>query len=122
MVSVPSFLLKRLYVKGSLTRTADGFEFQVRNQLGSGFAYKMLPVTLDGQPFPLEMCYFRAEEGEEQSFDDVSSERPFTLEMGKSLFVGVREAPLAPGPHKIGLGFVVQGIGQLQFEVSDVAE
>jgi hydroxymethylglutaryl-CoA reductase (NADPH) len=122
MVSVPSFILKRLYVKGSLSRTDDGFGFTVRNQLGSGFAYEMLPLTLDGQPFPLEACYFRTEEGIEQSFSDVSGERPFTLQMGKSVFIGVREASLTSGPHKIGLGFVVQGIGPLQFEVSDVAE
>ena len=122
MVSVPSFILKRLYVKGSLTCTADGFEFSVRNQLGSGFAHEMLPVTLDGQPFPLGKCYFRTEEDVKQSFDDVSAEQPFTLEMGKSLIIGVHGATLAPGPHKVGMGFIVQGIGKLQFQVADIAE
>lgn len=122
MVSVPSFILKRLYVKGSLTRTPDGFEFQVRNQLGSGFANEMLPVTLDGQPLPLEVCYFRTEAGQEQSFGDVSAERPFTLEMGRSLTVGVHGHTLDAGTHKVGMGFVAQGIGPLRFEVSDIAE
>ena len=122
MVSVPSFILKRLYVRGSLIRTADGFEFTVRNQLGSGFADEMLQVTLDGQPFPLEECYFRTEQGDEQSFSDVSSERPLALEMNRSLFFGVRGAHLASGPHKVGLGFVAHGIGPLKFEVADIAE
>lgn len=122
MVSVPAFLLKRLYVKGSLTRTADGFEFTVRNQLGSGFAHAMLPVALDGQSFPLETCYFRTEDAGERRFSDVSPEQPFTLEMNKALCIGVHGATLAPGPHKVGMGFVAQGIGPLQFEVSDVAE
>lgn len=122
MVSVPSFILKRLYVKGSLTQTDDGFEFQVRNRLGSGFAHEMLPVTLNGNAFPLEVCYFRSKEGKEQSFSQVSTERPFTLEMDKSLIIGVHSTTLASGPHKVGLGFVAQGIGPLKFEVSDIVE
>ena len=122
MVSVPSFILRRLYVKGSLAKTDDGFEFQVRNQLGSGFAHEMLPVTLDGDAFPLERCYFRAEQGEEQRFSEVSTDRPFTLEMSKSLVIGVHKTALVSGPHKIGLGFVAQGIGPLKFEVSDIID
>lgn len=120
MVSVPAFLLKRLYVKGSLTATADGFEFRVENKLGSGYAVEMMPVTLDGQSFLTENTYFRHEDGREILFSQVSAEVLFTLEMNKGLTIGVRGAELAPGPHKIGMGFVVQGIGPLQFEVSDM--
>ena len=122
MVSVPSFILRRLFVKGSLKETGDGFEFEVQNKLGSGFAHEMLPVTLDGDAFQLDQCYFRLEEGEEQSFSQVSTERPFTLEMNKALFIGVHRTALSSGPHKVGLGFVAQGIGPLKFEVSDIVE
>ena len=38
MVTVPAFLLRRLYVKKSLRNTEDGFEFELRNRLGSGYA------------------------------------------------------------------------------------
>ena len=47
MVTVPGFLLRRLYVKQSLRNTEDGFEFQLRNRLGSGYAHKMWPLKLD---------------------------------------------------------------------------
>ncbi len=121
MVSVPGFLLKRLYVKGSLKPTADGFEFRVHNQLGSGYATQMLPVTLDGQSFPLEESYFQHDDGHEIPFTQVGADQPFTLEVGKTLTIGVHHARLEPGPHKIGMGFVVPAIGRLSFEVSDVA-
>jgi hypothetical protein len=114
MVSVPSFLLKRLYVRGSLTATADGFEFRVENKLGSGYSVEMMPVTLEDQ------TYFRHEDGRTVLFSQVSAENPFTLEMNKGLTIGVHGATLAPGPHKAGMGFVVQGIGPLKFDVSDV--
>ncbi|MHB0877674.1 MAG: hypothetical protein ACYC5O_16680 [Anaerolineae bacterium] len=117
---VPSFLLKRLYVKGSLKPTADGFEFTVLNQLGSGYARQILPVTLDGEKMPLERTYFRREGGDEIFFSDVDEQQPFTLEVGKALAIGVRGVALTPGAHKVGLGFVVQGIGALSFEVSDI--
>ena len=63
MVSVPAFLLKRLYVKGSLTATADGFEFRVENKLGSGYSVEMMPVTLDGASFPKDQTYFHHADG-----------------------------------------------------------
>jgi hydroxymethylglutaryl-CoA reductase (NADPH) len=121
MVTVPAFLLKRLYVKGSLKPTPDGFEFRVENKLGSGYATEMLPVTLDGTPFPLEQSYFQSDDGGEVRFSEVGSGKTFTLEVGKGMTIGVHDVP-APiaGPHKVGLGFVVQGISPLSFEVSDV--
>lgn len=117
---VPAFLLKRLYVKGSLKPIADGFEFDVLNQLGSGYAREMLPVTLDGEKMPLDHTYFRRAGGEEILFSAVNEQQPFTLEVGKALIIGVHGVQLTPGAHKVGLGFVVQGIGALSFEVSDI--
>ena len=123
MVTVPAFLLKRLYVKGSLKPTADGFEFRVLNKLGSGYATEMLPVTLDGTEFPQEQSYYRPDDGDEVRFSEVGTGKTLTLEVGKGLTIGVHDAPApAPGPHKVGLGFVVQGISALSFEVADVVE
>lgn len=123
MVTVPAFLLKRLYVKGSLKPTPDGFEFRVENKLGSGYATEMLPVTLDGEPFPLDQSYFRPDGEDEVRFSEVGSDKPFTLEVGKGLAIGVHGTPPpTAGPHKVGLGFVVQGISSLSFEVSEVVQ
>ena len=48
MVTVPGFLLRRLYVKGSLQNTEAGVSFQLKNSLGSGYAKGMTAVVLDG--------------------------------------------------------------------------
>ena len=81
-MKVPPFLLRRLYVKGSLTATADGFTFQLENKLGSGYAKRMLPLTLDGEPLDLAASTFEID-GEETAFDAVSESVPFTLAMNK---------------------------------------
>jgi len=48
MISVPSFLLKRLYVKGSLRNNEQGFQFEMKNTPGSGY----------GNEVPKDSSYF----------------------------------------------------------------
>jgi hypothetical protein len=119
MVSVPGFLLRRLYVKESLKNTAGGFEFELKNRLGSGYAHRLLPLTVDGAEVPLEKSRFSMEGGE-TSFSDVSKENTFTLAMNKTITVSVEDVSLAPGPRKIGMGFEVPGLGTLKFDFTDV--
>lgn len=118
-MKVPGFLLRQLYVKGSLRSTDNGFAFQVANKLGSGNAHAMKPVTLDGAPQPMAKTFFQGEDGRRIAFTEVSEAQPFTLAMGHSLTISVEGTPLSRGKHKVGMGFVVKGIGELGFEVTD---
>jgi len=122
MVTVPGFLLRRLYVKGSLHNTEEGFAFSLRNQLGSGYARQMLPLKVDGEEVPLSACTFRVEGTEEVPFEAVSPERPFTLALNRTVEVRVRGRHLEPGPHRVEMGFVVQGFGALRFDFTDTVE
>ncbi len=119
MVTVPGFLLRRLYVKQSLRNTDRGIEFELRNRLGSGYAHRMLPLTVDGDELPLEGSYFVLD-GAETAFSMVSKDRTFTLAMNKSITIQADGVKLDPGPHKIGMGFEVPGLGALKFDVTDI--
>ena len=122
MVTVPGFLLRRLYVKQSLRNTCSGFRFELMNRLGSGYAHKVHPVTVDGleasmadSEFVLDGCI--------TGFMDVSVERTFTLALNRSIIVRVNGSPLEPGTRKIGMAFDVPGLGTLRFDFTDnVAE
>lgn len=118
MISVPSFLLKRLYVKGSLRNNSDGFQFEIENKLGSGYGNELKPLTLDGQPIPLEKSSFQ-QDSSEIPFSEVSRDRPFTLPLNKRLIVKVKGITIDEGIHKIGMSFVTEGLGKLGFEVTD---
>jgi hypothetical protein len=120
MISVPPFLLKRLYVKGSLCNNTHGFQFELENKLGSGYGNELKPLTLDGQTLPLEDTYFQ-HDSSETSFSDVSKDRPFTRPMTKKLTIKVKGVTLTEGTHKIGMSFVAEGLGKLGFEVTDIA-
>ena len=119
MVTVPAFLLRRLYVKGSLKNNDNGFEFQLRNRLGSGYAHKLWPLTVDGAEVPPDKTYFDLE-GKGTAFDAVSKENTFTLAMNRTITIRAEGVVLEPGARKIGMGFDVPGLGTLRFDFTDV--
>lgn len=121
MVQVPPFLLRRLYVKGSLHNTPEGFQFQLKNTLGAGYAEALLPLTIDGQELPREDCYFSL--GDEPiPFSAVNEATPFTLAMNKVTIIIALGHCLEEGQHRIGMGFEVVGLGKMAFEVTDQVE
>jgi hypothetical protein len=117
-MQVPAFLLRRLYVKGSLRNENGGFAFDLKNSLGSGYAEQVLPLTVDGIEVPADQASFTVD-GASVRFVDVSSAQPFTLAMQKLVTIGVDGTTLDAGKHKLGIGFVVTGMGKLQFDVTD---
>ena len=119
MVSVPGFLLRRLYVKGSLKNATGGFEFQLKNGLGSGYAHKMSPLVLDGEELPPDATFFYLD-GREVAFSAVSKENTFTLAMNKAITVWVDGVTLEPKAHKLEMGFDVPGLGTMRFDFTDI--
>lgn len=121
MITVPGFLLRRLYVKGSLKNSPDGASFELKNSLGSGHARELVPLEFDGQPFPMEHTFFSLD-GKETSFKDVSEKAPFTLAVNKSIRIVAKGKKLDPGQHKVVMGFIVVGLGKLSFDFTDKVE
>ena len=118
MVSVPGFLLRRLYVKGSLRATEDGLSFEMKNSLGAGYAKSMLPLTVDGEEVAMEKTKFTVD-GKTVAFSEVNDEVPFTLAMNRTTTIAASGVTLAPGAHNIGMAFEVQGLGVLRFDFTD---
>jgi hypothetical protein len=118
MPGVPAFILRRLYVKGSLENSGQGWRFTLRNSLGSGYAKQMLPLTLDGVEVPMPVTSFNLD-GRVLTFDQVSDSSTFGRPMNRSILISVAGLPLTPGAHKIGMGFVVPGFGRIGFDFTD---
>ncbi len=118
MVSVPGFLLRKLYVKGSLKNTDTGFQFQLRNSLGSGYAHKMMPLQVDDKVLDITTCFFWQNQ-KLQCFDQVSESNTFTLAMNSDITIQVDNLDLDTNPHKITMAFDVPGLGNLKFDFTD---
>jgi hypothetical protein len=54
--------------------------------------------------------------------DTISAENPMTLGMNKTVTITVDGHSLTAGKHKIGIGFVVTGMGELAFDVTDAID
>ena len=119
MITVPGFLLRRLYVKGSLRATQDGLAFEIKNSLGSGYARGMQPLILDGVEIPMEDSHFTIDE-RTVAFSEVTKDIPFTLALNRATTITAAGITLSPGTHKVGMGFDVQGLGTLRFDFTDV--
>jgi hypothetical protein len=118
MLTVPSFILRRLYVTGSLRNFNEGFQFEIRNKFGSGHAKKLFPLTVDGQPIFIESCSFSVD-GVAYPFQGVSNDLTSTIGLNKSTSIVVHDG-LSEGPQKIDMSFEVAGLGVLKLHFTDV--
>jgi hypothetical protein len=118
MIKVPGFLLRRLYVKGSLRNTDNGFEFKLRNSLGSGYAYGLLPLKIDDEELPADSATFSVDD-KTLGFPEVTKENPASLAMNRDATISFAGRSLPEGPHKVTMGFVVVGLGNLSFDLTD---
>lgn len=118
-MKVPAFLLRRLYVRGSLRNTAGGWGFTLRNTIAGGEAIGLDPLVLDGTVIAAEHTYFHM--GDEAiSFNRVDPEHRFGLSTGRDIDITVDGTPLSPGSHTVTIAFAVPGIGRLSFDFTDV--
>lgn len=118
MPKVPEFLLRALYVKGSLTNNDGGFEFQMKNDLGPARIIGARLLQLDRKPVPLEKCLF-IHGGNRASFADVSPQNSVLMRKGEAITVQVSDVSLQRGRHTLGIHVEVKDMGTVSFTVND---
>jgi len=118
MPKIPEFLLRALYVKGSLIIIENGFEFQIKNELGPARVIGTQPLKIDRKPIPLNQCYFI--HGDMiATFSEVSAENSVLMRKGEALTVRVQGTSLRRGRRTLGIGIIVKNMGVVAFCVSD---
>jgi hypothetical protein len=118
MPKVPEFMLRALYVKGSLQRDGDGFTFQMMNGMGPVRIIGARPLQLDRKPIPLERCHF-IHGDHEASFNDVTAEQSVLMRKGEAVTVRVSNLSLAAGRRTLGINVIVKDMGPVSFTVTD---
>ena len=122
MPLVPAFILRRLYVKGSLKNAPDGWQFTLRNSLGSGYAIGLVPIKLDHDTeIPMTETWFESD-GTTVTFDQVTDKNTFGLKMNNEIVINVIGDQLKAGEHTIYFGCIIPGIGKIGFDFADVAQ
>jgi hydroxymethylglutaryl-CoA reductase (NADPH) len=117
-MSVPSFLLKKLYVKGSLKNTADGFEFALKNNLAPGSLIGLGPITLDGADIAPAAITMKSAQGQVRG-DQISSRSPVLFGMNVEAKIFVQGPQLAPGAHHVVVAVMTREIGRIEIDLTD---
>jgi hypothetical protein len=119
-VRVPGFLLRQLYVQGSLRNEAGGFSLQARNPLGDGTLTRIGRISVDGQEIaPKEVSAMRAGDPTTYRAVDVSPRTPVTFRRGDVVTFHVTGWELQPGEHHLELEVDELNLGRVSLAIRD---
>ncbi len=118
MPAIPPFILKKLYIAGSLRNLDGGCQLQLQNTLAPATITGVGPVTIDGvQHSSADVVLQRG--GESLPASDVSPQHPMRFDINAVVTITVKNAALAPGEHRIALDINSREAGHLKWDVSD---
>ena len=117
-MSIPSFLLKKLYVKGSLKNTESGFELALRNNLAPGTVIGLGGLTIDDNTYPPAAITMKSAQGEVKG-NEISSQTPAAFPVNIDVKIEVEGAPLTPGEHHMVFSVLTREIGRIEFDLTD---
>ena len=121
MPAIPPFILKKLYVRGSLQAGEEGFTLALKNTIAPGTILGLKGLELDGRAVPLEQVTVVSEAGDARPIGEVSSAAPLSFPVGATFHLRVTGVPLEPGSHDLKISVVVQDVGPLEIPVADQA-
>ena len=114
MAGVPEFILRKLYVQGSLKAQADGFSFALNNSFApatvTGFQ-----LSLNGEPVSADRLSIQAEGGQPRPASSITPQSPQPFPVNVLYTVQVQGAPLGQG--RLTLTVDTVEAGALQFSI-----
>ncbi|MEM0144807.1 MAG: hydroxymethylglutaryl-CoA reductase [Thermoplasmata archaeon] len=118
MVSVPSFILKKLYVKGSLKNSANGFLFELKNTLAEATIVSPIKIAIDGKELNEKNIYLNVGK-EKLNSSEISQTKSLKFMVGTSIILEISGINLSPGQHKIDIRAQSKEFGELSFSIQD---
>jgi hypothetical protein len=117
----PAFLLAKLYVKGSLKNTEDGFEFALKNIVDSTNLIGVGPITAAGMDYPADVITLTA--GTKTLLGtELMRDNAIPITMGMPIKIRITGEKLAAGPQKVSITAVSADIGKLKFDFTDTVQ
>ncbi len=99
---VPGFLVRQLYVSGSLVNHATGFSLQARNTIGDGWLDAIGAIRVDGQEVPLaDISATRDGDPSVYRAIDVTPSTPVNFRRGDVVTFWISGWALDPGDHRL---------------------
>jgi len=115
---IPSFLLAKLYVKGSLKNNDTGFEFSLKNIIDSTMLIGIGPITVGEKNYESEAITMTVAD-KTVNGAGLSRSNSIPVRMGVPLKVTVAGDKLAAGAQKVSVSATTSDIGKIKFDISD---
>lgn len=115
---IPSFLLARLYVKGSLKNTDTGFEFALKNIIESTMLIGIGPFSVGEKTYQGEEIKMTIGEREVNGAT-LTRSNPIPVRIGVPFEVRVIGDRLEAGMQKITVSATTSDIGRIKFEINE---
>ncbi len=125
IMMIPKFLLRKLYVKGSLKNidssgdgNPDSVSFQIKNTLANGTVTGVEYIKIDDEEIPLDSIEVSLED-KTLKLSDVTPENAFPIKVRVTSTWMVKGKTLSPGEHKLDISIKTKEAGKLAFDVKD---
>jgi alpha-N-arabinofuranosidase len=118
MATVPEFLLRKLYVKDSLKKEANGFSFVLLNSYAPA-TVTAFALQIDGQPVAPQAVTLQAAESEGRQASDLSADAPFSFPVGVRYTVRVSGAALGQGRLSLRVDTVEAGLLEFRLQAQE---
>jgi len=115
---IPSFLLAKLYVKGSLKNNDTGFEFALKNIIDSTMLIGIGPIGVGEKNYEGEAITMTV--GDKSiNGAELSRSNSVPVRMGAPLMVSVTGEKLADGEQRVTIAATTSDIGRIKFDIND---
>jgi len=115
---IPSFLLAKLYVKGSLKNSDNGFEFALKNIIDSTMLIGIGPISVGDKNYEGEAITMTVADRSVNGAE-LSRSNSVPVRMGVPLKVSVTGDKLAAGAQKVTVAATTSDIGKIKFDIND---
>lgn len=116
-MKIPAFVLRKLYVKGSLRADGVAMRFTLRNGMATASLTQLKSLRVDNRDVPAARVRVRLG-GREVDLQHVSAEAPLVFGRGEDAEVRV-DGPVAPGKAHVKLVAQSAEFGELVIEFED---
>jgi hypothetical protein len=118
---IPSFLLAKLYVKGSLRNNESGFEFALKNIIDSTMLIGIGPISVGEKIYEGDTIGMTV--GDKTiSGGELSRSNSVPVRMGVPIKVSVAGEKLAAGGQKVTVAATTSDIGKIKFDINDTVD
>lgn len=118
MTVIPNFIIKKLYVSGSLRNQTDGVAFDIHNTLGPGILSHINSIKLDGEVYPSNQIVFIVDDKAIPG-DQISDSTPMHLMLHQKATCIIKGATASEGKHTLTMDLISKEAGKIVISIQD---